>query len=65
MLITTALTLWSIFSLFVKRLHDLDLPGPLAICAILSGINIFFFLFLVLMPSKQVTNKHGPPITSE
>ncbi len=62
LLVTTAVSLWSLFSLFVKRLHDLDLPGPIAICALLSGINVIFFLFLVLMPSKQVTNDHGPPI---
>lgn len=62
LVVSTLVSIWSICSLFVKRLHDLDLPGPLAILAIFGGINFIFFLFLVLMPSKQVTNEHGPPI---
>lgn len=64
LLVAVALSLWSIFSLFVKRLHDLDLPGALALLSFFGGINILFFLFLAFMPSKQVTNEHGPPITS-
>lgn len=55
------LTIWSVAALFVKRLHDLNLPGVLAILSVFSGINFLFFLFLAFMPSKQETNEHGPP----
>jgi len=56
---------WSSLALAVKRLHDLSLPGALAILAIFSGINLVFFVFLAVMPSKQDTNEHGsPPFSS-
>jgi uncharacterized membrane protein YhaH (DUF805 family) len=54
-------SLWSLIALFVKRLHDLDLPSALCVLAVISGINFFFFLFLAAMPSKQITTRHGPP----
>ncbi len=54
-------TLWSLVALFLKRLHDLGLPGALCVLAVFSGINFFFFLFLAFMPSKQEINEHGPP----
>ena len=54
-------TLWSLLALFLKRLHDLNLPGALCVLAVFSGINFLFFLFLALMPSKQETNERGPP----
>lgn len=55
------LALWSLFALFIKRLHDLSLPGALAILSFISGVNLLFFAFLALMPSKRETNQHGPP----
>ena len=61
LLVLLALSLWSSLALTVKRLHDLSLPGPLAILSIFSGINLFFFLFLAAMPSKLETNEYGPP----
>lgn len=54
-------TIWSLVALFLKRLHDLELPGMLCLIVFVSGINFLFFLFLALMPSKQNTNEHGPP----
>lgn len=65
LILVILLSVWSIFALFIKRLHDLSLPGALAILSFFGGINILFFLFLVFMPSKQVTNEHGPPIISD
>ncbi|MDJ0612974.1 MAG: DUF805 domain-containing protein [Rhizobiaceae bacterium] len=52
---------WSSLALSVKRLHDLSLPGALSILAIFSGINLVFFLYLAVMPSKQEINEYGPP----
>lgn len=54
-------SLWSLIALFVKRLHDLDLPPALCLLAVFSGINFFFFLFLAAMPSKQIKTRHGSP----
>ena len=52
---------WSGLALSVKRLHDLDLPWPLVILQFIPPIMWFFILFLMVMPSKQETNEHGPP----
>lgn len=52
---------WALLAMAVKRLHDLDLPAPLAICLIIPAIAFFAWLFLAAMPSRQVTNRHGPP----
>ncbi len=60
-LVCAVLTLWSIAALFVKRLHDLSLPGALVILSFFSGVNMVFFMFLAFMPSKQEVNDHGPP----
>lgn len=54
-------SVWALLALAVKRLHDLDLPAILAVVLVLPGIAYFAWLFLAFMPSKQVTNKHGPP----
>lgn len=54
-------TAWALLALAVKRLHDLDLPAILGVVLVLPGIGYFAWLFLALMPSKQVTNRHGPP----
>ena len=59
--ICALLAMWSILSLFVKRLNDLDLPAALCVLAVFSGVNLLFFLFLAFMPSKQITTRHGPP----
>lgn len=52
---------WVGLALAVKRLNDLDLPPVLAVCLVIPAIAFFAFLFLAFMPSKQVTNRHGPP----
>lgn len=54
-------SLWALLALAVKRLHDLDLPPILSVVLIIPGIAYFAWLFLAFMPSKQVTNRHGPP----
>lgn len=61
LVVVLVLSLWSSLALTVKRLHDLSLPGALAILAIFSGINLIFFLYLAIMPSKDEANEHGPP----
>ncbi|WP_158284683.1 DUF805 domain-containing protein [Oricola cellulosilytica] len=52
---------WAGIALAVKRLHDLGMPGILAICLLIPAISLIAFLFLAAMPPSQETNEHGPP----
>ena len=59
--VSVILSIWSLFALFVKRLHDIGLPGALSLLVVFSGINLLLFLALSFWPSKQEVNEHGPP----
>ncbi|GAB4352557.1 MAG: DUF805 domain-containing protein [Oricola sp.] len=61
MLAAWVATAWVILALAVKRLHDLGLPGVLAICLLIPAVAFLAFLLLALLPSKQETNEHGAP----
>ncbi len=52
---------WSALAMTVKRLHDLDLPAILAICLLIPAISWIFLIVMMVLPSKQETNRHGPP----
>ena len=54
-------TAWIVLALAVKRLHDLGLPGILAICLLIPAIGFVAFLLLASLPSRPETNEHGPP----
>lgn len=54
-------TAWAVLAMSVKRLHDLSMPGVLAILLLVPAIAFFAFLFLAFMPSRQETNRHGAP----
>ncbi len=56
-----AISFWCGLALSIKRIHDLGLPWPLVILQFIPPIMWFFILFLMVMPSKQETNEHGPP----
>ena len=56
-----AASFWSGLALSVKRLHDLDLPWQLVVLQFIPLIVWLFIGYLMIMPSKPVTNKHGPP----
>lgn len=58
---TVVATLWSLFALAVKRLHDLGVTGWLALIILFPTINWIFLLALAFVPSKQETNEWGPP----
>jgi uncharacterized membrane protein YhaH (DUF805 family) len=51
----------SSFALVVKRLHDLSLPGALALILCVPTLNILFVIALMALPSKPEVNEHGPP----
>ncbi len=54
-------TAWIVLALAVKRLHDLGLPGMLAICLLIPAISFIAFLVLAFLPSRPETNQQGPP----
>ncbi|MEO1745072.1 MAG: DUF805 domain-containing protein [Pseudomonadota bacterium] len=56
-----ALAAWGLLAMAVKRLHDMDLPGVLAVLLIIPAIAFFTFLALAFMPGSRETNEHGPP----
>ena len=56
-----AFAAWGVLAIAVKRLHDLDLPGILAVLLLFPGISFLGWLFLALMPGSAKTNQHGPP----
>ncbi|WP_193177780.1 DUF805 domain-containing protein [Oricola nitratireducens] len=52
---------WVALALAAKRLHDLGLPGMLAICLLIPAISFIAFLLLAFLPSRPETNEYGPP----
>lgn len=52
---------FSMIAMTVKRLHDLGMPGILAICLFVPTINFLMVVALMILPSRQETNEHGPP----
>ena len=52
---------WISLALAVKRLHDLGLPGILAICLLIPALSLIAFVLLALLPSQQEANQHGTP----
>ncbi|MDR3352293.1 MAG: DUF805 domain-containing protein [Zoogloeaceae bacterium] len=47
--------------LTIRRLHDADMPGWLAVLIFIPVIAGFFTLFLLLKPGDDLTNDYGPP----
>ncbi len=52
---------WSSLALTIKRLHDLSLPGIMALILLVPTVNFIFVIALMVMPSKNEINDHGPP----
>lgn len=58
----TALVLaWCVVALAVKRLHDIGMPGALALLLFVPAINWAWILFLMVMPGNREANAYGPP----
>ena len=56
-----ACTLWSLFAITAKRLHDLGVTAALCLLAFFPGVNWLFFLALSILPSSAETNEYGRP----
>ncbi|WP_306117442.1 MULTISPECIES: DUF805 domain-containing protein [unclassified Roseitalea] len=54
-------TAWAALALAVKRLHDIGLPGVLALLLLIPAVSFLTFVVLAVWPPTQETNAHGPP----
>lgn len=53
-------SVWSNIALTVKRLHDVDRPGILALTLFIPVVSIAVFVWLCLYPGDAGPNKFGP-----
>ncbi|MCI5077720.1 DUF805 domain-containing protein [Oricola sp.] len=60
MLVAWVASAWAGVALAVKRLHDLGLPGILAVALLIPAVSLIAFLILAVMPGRPETNEHGP-----
>lgn len=51
---------WVAVCLGLKRVHDLDKPGGWVLLLLVPVLNLFFGLYLVLMPGRVGENNYGP-----
>lgn len=49
------------FSLFVRRMHDRNVSGWMALLFIIPTLGSFIMLFLTLLPGTPGVNTYGPP----
>lgn len=61
MLASWVVSAWIVLALAAKRLHDLGMPGLLAVILLIPAVSFIAFLILAIVPSRQETNEHGPP----
>ncbi len=52
-------TLWPLVVLAIKRLHDLDKPGIVALVLFVPVVSIVAFLVLCLFPGQPGPNRYG------
>lgn len=53
------ISLWSNVALGIKRLHDFDKPGIIAVALFIPAISIVAFVVLCLFPGTPGPNKYG------
>jgi len=51
--------LWTSIAMAVKRLHDINLPGPVAICLFVPAVSLVAVLVLCFWPGTQGGNDYG------
>lgn len=57
--ITFFVSLWSNVALGVKRLHDFDKPGVVAVALFVPVVSIIAFVALCLFPGSTGPNRYG------
>ncbi len=50
---------WTSIALAVKRLHDINIPGPVAICLFVPAVSVLAMLVLCLWPGNRGGNDYG------
>ncbi|WP_353643367.1 DUF805 domain-containing protein [Mesorhizobium sp. WSM2239] len=53
------ISIWSNLALSVKRLHDLDKPGIIAVTLFIPVVSIIAFLVLCIFPGTSGPNRYG------
>lgn len=53
------ISLWSNVALGIKRLHDFDKPGIIAVALFIPAVSIVAFVVLCLFPGTPGPNKYG------
>jgi len=51
--------IWTTIALAVKRLHDINIPGPVAICLFVPAVSFLAMLVLALWPGTGGGNDYG------
>lgn len=59
LLVWTVVSIWSTVALAVKRLHDINLPGPVAICLFVPAVSVIALLVLCAWPGSIGPNDYG------
>jgi uncharacterized membrane protein YhaH (DUF805 family) len=54
-----ALSVWAIFALSVKRVHDLGKPGGFALALFIPVVSYIAFVVLCVMPGEPGPNRFG------
>lgn len=57
--VTFFVSLWSNVALGVKRLHDVDKPGIIAVALFIPVLSIIAFIGLCLIPGTPGPNRYG------
>lgn len=51
--------IWTTIALAVKRLHDINIPGPVSICLFVPAVSLLAMLVLALWPGTRGGNDYG------
>lgn len=51
--------IWTTIALAVKRLHDINIPGPVSICLFVPAVSVLAMLVLAFWPGSQGGNDYG------
>lgn len=53
------LSIWAMVAISVKRLHDMNVPGALAICLFVPAVSFITVIVLCLWPGNGGPNRFG------
>lgn len=63
-LILTLIYVYSLFTLMIRRLHDLNHTGWLSLLFLVPMINFFLVIYLMFFPGNRHVNQYGAPRSS-